>query len=885
MNIIHPRWGSLLASLAILAFASAQAAPVTGADPEPSTIPKRLADLDGNRLSDGLQAMLETARPQDLLDVVVTFRGPVDIAAARQVVGPFRVKRDFRIIPGFAASMTAAQVRGLMHTPGLFRIEEDFRVRAILDAADHDFGTAAARAEYGLDGGGIGVCVIDTGVDPKHEQLDSRIAGFLDVINGRNSAYDDQGHGTHVASIVAGDGVGGPDAATFHGVAPGAAIYAAKVLDAQGSGTESQVIAGIEWCAGQGGVHVLSMSLGSGQGSDGQDALSQAVNAAVIAHGKVAAAAAGNEGDAVQTVGSPGAAAQAITVAAAAEWSAPVGSTRHSDGIYLAPFSSRGPTLDGRQKPDITAPGVSVMAAKAGTTAGYVAYSGTSMATPFVAGTLALALDAKLGGVMPTASELKSALYQSARDRGPAGLDHQWGAGLLDGQALVGAVLGDPPASPTDFPMHRHIEGTVARNGLYSYPFEVADTSTPVAATLLINGQASCSWELFGSCLIWEWSPDLEARLRGPDGTIVASSECPAYGDCGSMGQQETLHYMPAKAGAHTLEVYPFAGSPNNGMGGSFVADISSGPVGGAPINRAPLANPDGYAVNEDMTLTVAAPGVLANDSDPDGDALTAVLASGPAHGSLSLNAGGGFTYTPVANWYGTDSFGYRASDGIVPSGVATVTLTVHPVNDAPVAVGDAASTPAGTAVDIAVLANDSDPEGAVLSVGGITQPDNGSVTHLGASVRYTPNAGFSGSDSFTYWANDGVLDSAPATVALTVNPASTATTVHIADLDGSSLWVNSRFWRASVTVTVHDDTGNPVAGATVGGKWGKKGSSCLTGEGGTCTVTSGNLGVKTASATFTVTGIAHTTLGYAASDNTDPDGDSTGTSITVAQP
>jgi VCBS repeat-containing protein len=118
--------------------------------------------------------------------------------------------------------------------------------------------------------------------------------------------------------------------------------------------------------------------------------------------------------------------------------------------------------------------------------------------------------------------------------------------------------------------------------------------------------------------------------------------------------------------------------------------------------NRAPAAAPDAYSTAEDTPLTVAAPGVLANDSDLDGDALNAALVSGPAHGSLTLNADGGFTYTPAADYNGNDSFTYRASDGTLQSGPATVTIAVTGANDGPTATGDTHSTAEDTALTVA---------------------------------------------------------------------------------------------------------------------------------------------------------------------------------------
>jgi serine protease AprX len=188
--------------------------------------PPFFADFDGDGLSDGLQDYLATALPNDLVDVIVRFSGPGNAASSNDAVGPFHIKHQYGIISGFAATMTVAQVKGLAKTPGIFRIEEDFKVSATLDAANHDFGTQLARQEFGVTGNGVSICVVDTGVDPNHEQLnEGKVIGFVDYINGYTTAYDDQGHGTHVSSIAAGDGRGGVNADSFKGVAPDASIY------------------------------------------------------------------------------------------------------------------------------------------------------------------------------------------------------------------------------------------------------------------------------------------------------------------------------------------------------------------------------------------------------------------------------------------------------------------------------------------------------------------------------------------------------------------------------------------------------------------------------------------------------------------------------------
>src|SRR5204862_88028 len=139
------------------------------------------------------------------------------------------------------------------------------------------------------------------------------------------------------------------------------------------------------------------------------------------------------------------------------------------------------------------------------------------------------------------------------------------------------------------------------------------------------------------------------------------------------------------------------------------------------PVNDAPVAaNDDSYTTPEDTQLTVSAPGVLANDSDVDSDPLSTILVTGPSHGTLTLNSDGSLVYLPALNFNGIDSFTYKASDGQAQSAVATVTITVTPVNDAPVAANDDSyTTPEDTQLTViapGVLANDSDVDADTLS-------------------------------------------------------------------------------------------------------------------------------------------------------------------------
>ncbi|RYC14845.1 LamG-like jellyroll fold domain-containing protein [Nocardioides zhouii] len=193
--------------------------------------------------------------------------------------------------------------------------------------------------------------------------------------------------------------------------------------------------------------------------------------------------------------------------------------------------------------------------------------------------------------------------------------------------------------------------------------------------------------------------------------------------------------------------------------------------------NAAPVGASDAYGTAEDEPLVVPAPGVLANDTDADGDALTATGVTQPAHGTVTLAANGGFTYTPAAGFFGTDTFTYQASDGTASSAATTVTLTVEegqqPVNTAPVAGDDAYDAVGGEPLVIpapGVLANDTDADGNVLTTAAVVQPANGEVTVAAdGSFTYVSDAGFNGKDVFTYRADDGADTSAPARVTITV--------------------------------------------------------------------------------------------------------------------
>ncbi|MGW0785654.1 S8 family serine peptidase [Streptomyces sp. NPDC002913] len=324
------------------------------------------------------------------------------------------------------------------------------RVKVLDDVSVPQIGAPDAWAA-GYDGTDTTVAVLDTGYDQTHPDLAGRVAEAEDFTNSPNGSKDMHGHGTHVATTVAGDGAASDG--RYVGVAPGATIVVGKVLGDSGSGTQASVIDGMEWAARDQGADIVSMSLG-GSASNGSDPESLAINALTEQTGALFVVAAGNAG-AAETVGSPGSADAALTVGAVSSTDA------------LASFSSRGPRVfDGAIKPDITGPGVSIIAGRSSTgSAGtpvnqhYSKMSGTSMATPHVAGAAAI-----LKQFHPdwTAKEIKSFLTSTAVPG--AYTVFQQGTGRVD---LARAVKQSAYASPAsistylEYPVEKPVTKTV----------------------------------------------------------------------------------------------------------------------------------------------------------------------------------------------------------------------------------------------------------------------------------------------------------------------------------------------------------------------------------------------------------------------------------------
>ena len=221
----------------------------------------------------------------------------------------------------------------------------------------------------------------------------------------------------------------------------------------------------------------------------------------------------------------------------------------------------------------------------------------------------------------------------------------------------------------------------------------------------------------------------------------------------------------------------------DDGNGGSDTGTALITVNAGPPVNTPPIAVDDLATTEEGV---VVSGNVLANDTDADGDALTAALDLGPANGTLSLNADGTFDYTPNAGFVGTDDFFYVLDDGNGGTDTASVSITVTaapPVNTPPVAADDTATTEEGVLVSGNVLSNDTDADGDALSASLDVGPTNGALSlNADGSFDYTPNAGFTGTDSFTYTVDDGNGGTDTGTVTITVDPADPGVSVNIID-------------------------------------------------------------------------------------------------------
>ncbi len=629
-----------------------------------------------------------------------------------------RQMKDLWVINGVAVTIRADAIRELEKLPGIESIRQDYVLQA--PAVTYGSGSApewnlnAVHASdlwaLGYDGTGVVVASMDTGVDVNHPDLSGKWRGggnsWFDPHGEHATPYDALGHGTQTMGIM----VGGSSGGTAIGMAPGAKWIAVKVFNDAGQATSSDIHLSFQWLLDPDGnpntadaPDVVNASWGL-PGTVNQCVLEFANDIHALKQAGIDIVfAAGNEGSMPQTSVSPANNPEGFASGA-------VDST-----LAIANFSSRGTSAcDGGIYPQLTAPGVDINTADLsfGGLPLYAVVSGTSYAAPHTAGTMALLLSA-----FPNASvaDLESALKQSAHDLGITGADNSYGYGLTDALAAYNQLLsGQPPSS-------NHVP---------------AITSTPI--TSATQGQPYDD-------IVIASDPDGDALTYALDSGPIGMSIAATSG---------RLSWLPtnSQVGANNVVVRA------TDTGGLYATQSFT--INVANVNDPPTTANDAYSVIGGTTLTVAAPGVLGNDSDPDGDALTALLVSGTTNGSLVLNANGSFSYTPAAGYTGTDSFGYAASDGLLSGNTATVTINVT-ANKAPVAVNDSATTRRNTAATIAVLANDYDPDGSLNpgSIAIVAKPNKGGSVTINSTgtISYTPKRDFTGKETFAYTVKDAL--------------------------------------------------------------------------------------------------------------------------------
>ena len=359
-----------------------------------------------------------------------------------------RIKHVLSIIDAVAVYMPTSNVRSMATEDMVEKVYLDDYVYKLMNISSITVGSDFAN-EYGLTGENVSVAILDTGIFP-HEDLTTpynRIIGFKDFIGQKDQPYDDDGHGTHVSGIIAGNGFSSKG--KYMGIAPDSNIIGVKVLRDDGSGNISDVIAGIQWVVDNKekyNIKVLTLSLGTKPKNKYEnDPLCQAVDAAV-ASGITVTVAAGNSGPNPSTITSPAISPNVITVGACDDRKA-----SQSGNITIADFSSAGPTQDGFKKPDILAPGIGINSL-ANRSSEYKELSGTSMAAPVVAGCAALLYEKN---PRMTPLEIKKIIMDNADN---LGLDpNKQGSGLLNIKKIIDAIKAESPENKHD-DSHSHTD-------------------------------------------------------------------------------------------------------------------------------------------------------------------------------------------------------------------------------------------------------------------------------------------------------------------------------------------------------------------------------------------------------------------------------------------
>jgi subtilisin family serine protease len=781
-------------------------------------------DTHSAKLPPEFQDRLQHALPDGTLMVMVAIGGRGN-AVDRFVEANTTRLHWLKASPGFLATVTPDQLTALLNAAFVTFVEPDYPISFALAASAPDVNARATATTPGLwsfdktegsmgtlrsevpgltadqtTGKGVTVAVIDSGIDKTHRDFggwdcaateltpcQSRVTRTVVAEHILGTAFGDtrnaaddlpttdlaSGHGTHVAGTIAGNGyyvrdyaiadptleepdVYGGDGYPI-GIAPQANLINIKNGDSQSAtfGT-----AALDWLAAnaqQYGVRVASNSWGclGGCTFNGASATNQTFKALYNA-GVVVTFAAGNDG------GNGSGAATTFSGNAQSPYVLGVASYDYRNH-QLASSSSRGQTsaplpaaatwtpesepVNGHRRPDVAAPGVSVWAARnltggtsstvprqnsADVTGGfgccireYAQMSGTSMATPHVSGAAAL-----LVGACPSATSLD-----------------------VMRAIMVGAdanrVFKTGSTTALAQPFEVGYGGLDVRAGLDWLMTQPACSSGPInAAPVAGDDTLSLNQGSTGSIDVLANDTDADGDVLSIVGTTDATA-----GDVEVTADGVTYTPDPSFFGSDSFE---YAVTDPLGATDTGLVTID--------VNGRPSAIDDTTETNQGSAVSLAP---LANDSDPEGDAVSITSASAPAHGSVAIGPSGELTYTPDASYHGTDSFEYEIVDANGASDVGVVSVAV---NGAPVSIDDSATAKKKGAVRVDVISNDSDPEGHVMSLTSSTQAAQGTVDCSSAGTcTYLPNGRYKGMDSFTYAMCDAKGACDRATVRITV--------------------------------------------------------------------------------------------------------------------
>lgn len=346
-------------------------------------------NIDLNKLCPIIKGMLSTSS-NNVIPVIISYKVNTKLKEGQLSLLSYKLKLDLPIINGCSCEMSTDAILKLTSDPDVEFICYDSKVFAVLDEARKTIG-----ADFSLNtsytGKNVTVAIIDTGIAPHADLIypKNKIVGFKDFVNNKTKYYDDNGHGTHCAGILAGSGYSSKG--KYKGIAPEANILSIKVLDENGNGNTSDILSTVQWIIENKDVfktRIINFSLGAiAQYKERRDPLVKAANRA-IENGLIVIAAVGNSGPMRNTILSPATSRYVISVGALDDRD-----TSFGDVESIAEFSSRGPTLDRIRKPDLIAPGVDIMSLSNKNLNGYTTLSGTSMSAPMVSGAAALLLN------------------------------------------------------------------------------------------------------------------------------------------------------------------------------------------------------------------------------------------------------------------------------------------------------------------------------------------------------------------------------------------------------------------------------------------------------------------------------------------------------------